>query len=248
MPGCHRWARGSRPAVSERLVCPGARVPLSRLALPLSKRPGSTSVGFINRRFLLRITAGYICGKRSAYLCAIAAWRVDSLAFLSVHRTWIVHSQVKAPVMGAAQQRDPQHFPNVRTGPAPFYTSDPHGCAQQNLRHVRVPGWQAAAVQRAGACARRSARRTRIWAWAWVTSPTTVAPRRLGRYVSSRTKTATWALFAVTGSTPSRSQSASTPPARGHTRRSSVGPARLVAEPPGGPLRRAEAPVLTVGN
>ena len=154
---------GSRSAVSERLVCPGARVPLSRLALSLSKRPGSPSVGFINRRFLLRITTGYICGKRSAYLCAIAAWRVDSFAFLSVHSAWIVLSQVKAPVMGATRQRDPQHFPNVRTGPAPFYTGDPHGCAQKNLRHVRVPGWQAAAGQRAGACARRSARRTRIW-------------------------------------------------------------------------------------
>jgi hypothetical protein len=152
---------GSRPAVSERLVCPGVRVPLSRLALSLSKRPGSPSVGFINRRFLLRITTGYICGKRSAYLCAIAAWRVDSFAFLSVHRAWIVLSQVMAPVMGATRQRDPQHFPNVRTGPAPFYTGDPHGCAQQNLRHVRVPGWQAAAGQRGGACARRSARRTR---------------------------------------------------------------------------------------
>jgi hypothetical protein len=34
---------------------------------------------------------------------------------------------------------------------------------------------------------------------------TTFAPRRLGRDVSSRTKTATWARFAVTGSTPSRS-------------------------------------------
>jgi len=34
---------------------------------------------------------------------------------------------------------------------------------------------------------------------------TTFAPRRLGRDVSSRTKTATWTRFAVTGSTPSRS-------------------------------------------
>jgi hypothetical protein len=50
----------------------------------------------------------------------------------------------------------------VRTGPAPFYTSDPHGCAQQSLHHVLVPGWQAAG-QRAGACPRRPAPRTRIW-------------------------------------------------------------------------------------
>jgi len=65
-------------------------------------------------------------------------------------------------VTGAARQHDPQHFPDVRTGPAPFYTSDPHGCAQQSLQHVLVPGWQAA-LQRAGACARRPAPRTRIW-------------------------------------------------------------------------------------
>ncbi len=96
MPGCHRQARGSRLAVSERLVCPGARVPLSRLALPLSKRPGLTVSGFIDRRLRLRITAGYICGKRSAYLCAIAAWRVDNSGSFSVHRAWIALSQVKA--------------------------------------------------------------------------------------------------------------------------------------------------------
>ena len=96
MPGCHRQARGSRPAISERLVCPGARVPLARRALPLSKRPGLTVCGFIDRRFRPGITAGYICGKRSAYLCAIAAWRVDSFAFFSVHRARIALSQVKA--------------------------------------------------------------------------------------------------------------------------------------------------------
>jgi len=33
--------------------------------------------------------------------------------------------------MGAARQHNPQHFPNVRTGLASFYTSDPHGCAHQ---------------------------------------------------------------------------------------------------------------------
>ena len=27
----------------------------------------------------------------------------------------------ESPVTGAARQRDPQHFPNERTGPAPFY-------------------------------------------------------------------------------------------------------------------------------
>jgi len=53
-------------------------------------------VGFIDRRFRPRITAGYICGKRSAHLCAIAAWRVDSFAFFSVHRAWIALSQLNA--------------------------------------------------------------------------------------------------------------------------------------------------------
>ena len=53
-------------------------------------------MGFIDRRFRPRITAGYICGKRSAYLCAIAAWRVDSFAFLSAHRARIALPQVNA--------------------------------------------------------------------------------------------------------------------------------------------------------
>ena len=66
------------------------------LPSPRQIAPGSPSLGFIDRRFRLRITAGYICGKRSAYLCAIAAWRVDSFAFLSVHRARIALPQVKA--------------------------------------------------------------------------------------------------------------------------------------------------------
>jgi len=66
------------------------------LPSPCQSAPGSPFVGFIDRRFRPRITAGYICGKRSAYLCAIAAWRVDSFAFFSVHSAWIVLSQVNA--------------------------------------------------------------------------------------------------------------------------------------------------------
>ena len=98
--------------------------------LPLLKRPGLTVCGFIYRRFRPRITAGYICGKRSAYLCVIAAWRVDSFAFFSVHRAWIALSQVKALLWARPRQHESPAFPNVRTGPAPFYTSDPHGYAQ----------------------------------------------------------------------------------------------------------------------
>ena len=66
------------------------------LPSPCQSAPGSPFVGFIDRRFRPRITAGYIRGKRSAYLCAIAAWRVDSFAFFSVHRARIALSQVKA--------------------------------------------------------------------------------------------------------------------------------------------------------
>ena len=66
------------------------------LPSPCQSAPGSPFVGFIDRRFRPRITAGYICGKRSAHLCAIAAWRVDSFAFFSVHRAWIALSQLNA--------------------------------------------------------------------------------------------------------------------------------------------------------
>jgi hypothetical protein len=162
MPGWHRQARGSRPASASAWFVP-VRVCRERgLPSPCQSAPGSPFVGFIDRRFRPRITAGYICGKRSAYLCAIAAWRVDSFAFLSVHRARIALSQVKALLRARPGKHDPQHFPKVRTGPAPFYTSDPHGYAQQSLYHVLLPGWQAAR-QRAGARARRPARRTPIW-------------------------------------------------------------------------------------
>ena len=66
------------------------------LPSPCQSAPGSLSVGFIDRRLRPRITAGYIYGKRSAHLCAIAAWRVDSFAFFSVHMAWFALSQVKA--------------------------------------------------------------------------------------------------------------------------------------------------------
>ena len=63
----------------------------------------------------------------------------------------------ESPFMGAARPPDPQHFPKVRTGPAPFYTSDPHGCAQQSgkrfpcpagRQRVSVPVWREAAGTR----------------------------------------------------------------------------------------------------
>jgi len=68
----------------------------------------------------------------------------------------------EGPVTGAADNTIPSISPMCAQARRRFYTSDPHGCAQQSLQHVLVPGWQAAG-QRAGACARRPARRTRIW-------------------------------------------------------------------------------------
>lgn len=98
MPGCRRQAQGSRPATSEGLFAPGARVPPLRRALPLSQRPGLTVSGFINRRSRLRITAGYSCDKRSDYLLAVTAWRVDNYDSLLMHRVRIAASQVR-PVL-----------------------------------------------------------------------------------------------------------------------------------------------------
>jgi hypothetical protein len=76
----------------------------------------------------------------------------------------------EGPVRGAARQHDPRDFPNVRTGPAPFCTSDPHGCAQQSLQHVLLPGRQAAACR----CLRdTTGTQDADPAGAWMTSPTT---------------------------------------------------------------------------
>jgi hypothetical protein len=127
--------------------------------LPLLKRPGLTVCGFIYRRFRLRITAGYICGKRSAYLCAIAAWRVDSFAFFSVHRAWIALSQVTALLPARPAHTIPSISPM---------------CAQARRRFTQVIHMVMhskacntfscrAGRQRAGACARRPTPRTRIW-------------------------------------------------------------------------------------
>jgi hypothetical protein len=78
----------------------------------------------------------------------------------------------EGPVTGAARQRNPQHFPNVRTSPAPFYTSDPHGCAQQSL-HQRSRA-RLAGSGSACRCLRAAAgTRDADLAWAWMTSPTT---------------------------------------------------------------------------
>src|SRR5215472_3842345 len=51
---------------------------------------------FTNRRFRLRITAGFTYDKCSVYLWAIAAWHVDNFGPLFTHRMWIASSQVAA--------------------------------------------------------------------------------------------------------------------------------------------------------
>ena len=117
----------------------------------------------------------YPAAKRSALtsdadIAACAVWTV-SLSSPSL-RARSTLSQVKARLRARPRQHNPQHFPNVRTGPAPFYTTDPHGCTQQSPQHVLVPGWQAA-DQRAGACARRPGTQDADLAWAWLTSSAT---------------------------------------------------------------------------
>jgi hypothetical protein len=66
---------------------------------------------------------------------------------------------VDSPFMSAARRRNPQHFHRPRTGLVPFYTSDPHACAQP----VGSPAAGLAAGSRPArrACVTRPARRTR---------------------------------------------------------------------------------------
>jgi len=40
----------------------------------------------------------------------------------------------QGPVTGAAPATQSPAFPHTRTGPGPFCTSDPHGCAQPRVR------------------------------------------------------------------------------------------------------------------
>src|SRR5215472_3276039 len=55
-----------------------------------------------------------------------------------MHRAWIVFSQVKAPIQGQANNGFPSIFPNVRTGTASFYTSNPHCCPQLTNKRLAV--------------------------------------------------------------------------------------------------------------
>ncbi len=162
MPGCHRQAQGSRSAVSERLVCPGARVPLLRLALPLSKRPGAH-----------RFWVSFIDGSGFELQLDILAINVRLIYELLRRGVWTIpvflHAQGvdralpgEGPVMGAAWQRSPQHFP-VCTQARRRFTQVVHMVVHSKPVRVLLAGWQAAAGQRAGACVTQPAHRTRIW-------------------------------------------------------------------------------------
>ena len=173
MPGCHRQARGSQlpqrgPGLSRCTCAASAACPL-----PLLKRPKLTVCGFIYRRFRPRITAGYICGKRSAYLCVIAAWRVDSFAFFSVHRAWIALSQVEAL---------------LRARPGNTIPSISPMCAQARRRFTQVIhmvmhskacntfSCRLAGSVPVGRCLREAAgTQDADLAWAWMTSPPTAS-------------------------------------------------------------------------
>src|SRR5208337_3427153 len=67
MPGDYPSTRGTRPAVSQRLVCPGRRPPPLRLPSPF-QAPGLTVFRFKHSRSRLRITAGYTSDKHLAYI------------------------------------------------------------------------------------------------------------------------------------------------------------------------------------
>ena len=111
MPDCHRQAQGSRPAISERLVCPGARVPRVRLALPLSSAPGSPSVGSLidgsgpgSRPDIFAVNVRLIYA-----LLRRGVW-TNSGAF-SVHRALIALPQVKALLRARPVTRSPAFPP-----------------------------------------------------------------------------------------------------------------------------------------
>ena len=67
----------------------------------------------------------------------------------------------KGPVLGAARQRNPQHFHRVRTGSVPLRTSHPHVCAQPAGKQSSCRAGRQSADQRASACVTQPARRTR---------------------------------------------------------------------------------------
>ena len=131
VPSSHRQAQGSRPAVSICLFAPAHACRCCGLPSPCHSAPGSPSLVFINRQSRPRITTRFTYDKCSAYLFIVTVRRVDNYRFSFTHRARTAASQVRALLCPWGGRHDPQPFPTAHTGYAPFYTSNPHGRAQQ---------------------------------------------------------------------------------------------------------------------
>ena len=186
-PGCHRQARGSRPAsasawfVPER-VCRYRGLP-SLVKSPRAHRLWVSLIDGSGPESRLDI---FTVNVRLIYeLLRRGVWTIP----LSSPSTgvWTAFSHAKALLQAWPRQHNPQHFPNARTGSGPFCTSDPHGCAQQSRQEVLLPGWQAAALQRAGACVRnRHAHAVPGLGPDKLRSPTTAGSRMLTAHPADR--------------------------------------------------------------
>jgi hypothetical protein len=141
------WYRTSRPAVSERLVCPGRRVPPLRL-LPFQRRPGSLSLVGVLSPSPRQITTGLTRDKRSAHLLTLAARHVDNSSFLRMHRVRLALSQVNA----LSWVRPGRGIPSISTG----YAQDRRRCTQ--LIHMFVHRLQGSSRLTRSGSARRCLR------------------------------------------------------------------------------------------
>jgi hypothetical protein len=122
---------GSRPAVIMRLFAPVHACRCCGLP-PLVKVPRAHRLWvFINRQSRHRITTGFTYDKCSAYLLTVTVRRVDNYRFFFYTQGADRSIPGEGPVMPTGRRHDPQPFPTARTGYAPFYTSNPHGRAQQ---------------------------------------------------------------------------------------------------------------------
>ncbi len=88
--------RTSRPAVSERLVCPGRRVLPLRLRSPSKSARAHRLWVAVLSRSRRQITTGLTHDKRSAHLSSLAARCVDNSGFLRMHRVRLALFQVNA--------------------------------------------------------------------------------------------------------------------------------------------------------
>ena len=131
VPSSHRQAQGSRPAVSICLFAPAHACRCCGLPSPCHSAPGSPSLVFINRQSRPRITTRFTYDKCSAYLLIVTVRRVDNYRFSFYAQGADRGLPGEGPVMPMGRRHDPQPFPTAHTGDAPFYTSNPHGRAQQ---------------------------------------------------------------------------------------------------------------------